>query len=452
MSEIKQKIILGWRWVKKKAIWFFVGGVMLASVGVGIPLFYEGTQVYEICDIDSPVRISIDSDLRTLKIRNPDQSFRELNTKEKGSLKGCEIAKIDFRGEYISQKYGVKIDIQSIKAIEGGVEIMARAWRGAKQLGFGKDGSVEIEKFRFINPPILVDDPNGTIIREWAIDLFDGSFEQNTRKLREDPAEAIRQDLAHTIIVGGGRINTNIIKGKRGSTHTTYHPAAGANYPVDGLVSRQGALDETWNTLRTSAGNDARVTNTIDNAIHLADGPTTDRFKNLSRGIYLFDTSDIPDDDAIDSAILSLFGSAKLDETPTNPVIDIYTSSPASDDNLVSSDYAQLGATSQTGSGITFSNFSTSAYNDFTLNSTGRGNISQTATTSFGSRSVFDADNVAPAWGAEHDISRMRVFFADEGGTTKDPKLVVEHSSAASKMMIISWFEKLFNMVYANTR
>jgi hypothetical protein len=44
-------------------------------------------------------------------------------SKEKANIKGLEIAKIDFRGEHISSQYGVKIDIQSIKAIEGGVEV-----------------------------------------------------------------------------------------------------------------------------------------------------------------------------------------------------------------------------------------------------------------------------------------------------------------------------------------
>jgi hypothetical protein len=38
-------------------------------------------------------------------------------------------------------------------------------WSNPK-LGLGKDGSVEIERFRFFNPTILVDDPNGSVVRE----------------------------------------------------------------------------------------------------------------------------------------------------------------------------------------------------------------------------------------------------------------------------------------------
>src|SRR3989304_1790351 len=146
----------------------------------------------------------------------------------------------------------IDIEIISSKAIEGGVEIMARAWNGAKPIplytsalgsdikkfgleskfyaayqilglpapvlndneqykfqtgeispnkpiGFGKDGSVETERFRFYNPPIMVDDPAGIIIRE-STDM-EGKITQ--RRLREDPAQAIKESLAHTIKVTG---------------------------------------------------------------------------------------------------------------------------------------------------------------------------------------------------------------------------------------------------------
>ena len=92
--------------------------------------------------------------------------LKNKSSKEKANIKGQEIAKIDFRGKDTSQEYGVTLDIQSIKAIEGGVEILARAWKGNKQFGFGKNGSVEIERFKIYNPPILVPDSNGAIVRE----------------------------------------------------------------------------------------------------------------------------------------------------------------------------------------------------------------------------------------------------------------------------------------------
>src|SRR3990167_4725754 len=86
---------------------------------------------------------------------------------EKSRIKSEEISKLNHIGTYDDLRYGLKVEIQSLKAIEvngsHGVEIMARAWKGTKQLGF-VDGTVEIERFRIFNPPIVVDDPNGDII------------------------------------------------------------------------------------------------------------------------------------------------------------------------------------------------------------------------------------------------------------------------------------------------
>src|SRR3989344_2016473 len=67
--------------------------------------------------------------------------------------------KYNFPVQYTDPTYGVTREIQSVQKIEGGIEILARAWKDGKQLGFGKDGSVEIERFKIFNPPILVDDP-----------------------------------------------------------------------------------------------------------------------------------------------------------------------------------------------------------------------------------------------------------------------------------------------------
>src|SRR3990167_1737916 len=88
------------------------------------------------------------------------------NSKEKSQIKSLEIAKLKHSGVYNGIQHGTKIEIiGEVKAIEingqHGIELFARAWRGTQQLGFGSDGSVEIERFRIFNPPILVDDPNG---------------------------------------------------------------------------------------------------------------------------------------------------------------------------------------------------------------------------------------------------------------------------------------------------
>ena len=148
--------------------------------------------------------------------------------REKSQIKSLEIAKSKHSGIYDSLQYGVRIEIISeVKAIEingqHGIELFARAWRGTQQLGFGSDGSVEIERFRIFNPPILVDDPNGTIIREWT-DKETGLLKQ--RKLREDPIEAIRQVIAHNAKLVG-LDNNKIVAGKVGNTASTFFSDVG---------------------------------------------------------------------------------------------------------------------------------------------------------------------------------------------------------------------------------
>src|SRR3990167_7351815 len=92
--------------------------------------------------------------------------------KEKANIKGQEIAKQVVsvaRTNVKSSGADFDIEVVETKAIEGGVEVFARAWTpDGKQVGFGKDGSVDLERFVFINPPILVVDPLGDILHEWA--------------------------------------------------------------------------------------------------------------------------------------------------------------------------------------------------------------------------------------------------------------------------------------------
>ena len=129
------------------------------------------------------------------------------SSKEKANIKATELAKLDFVGEYTDAKYGIKIEIQSLDKIEGGIEIFARAWKGDKQLGFGADGTVDIERFRIFNPPILVPDITGDIVLT-SIDPKTGVTKE--RRLREDLKQATLESLAHTIKVVG-KENSNII-------------------------------------------------------------------------------------------------------------------------------------------------------------------------------------------------------------------------------------------------
>ena len=191
-----------------------------------------------------------------------EKRLKNKNAKERADIKGAEIAKHDFRGLHNDRKTGIRIEITKIEKIKGGVQIFARAWKNGKQLGFGKDGSVDIERFRIFNPPVLVDDPNGTITR----DIFDiDGNKTGVRRLREDPAEAMRQVIAHNAKLVG-KEGTKIVEGKIGNTTDTFYPDADPeSTSVDGTTQRNLVV-ETFPTIRSGAGTYAGPSDKIGRA------------------------------------------------------------------------------------------------------------------------------------------------------------------------------------------
>ncbi|GEM_PF-1254707 len=349
---------------------------------------------------------------------------------EKAQIKSREIARRDFKGEYTSTQYGVRVEIiGEVKEIningQCGIELFAKAWRGDEQLGFGKDGSVEIERFRIFNPPILVDDPNGDIVREW-MDKETGELRQ--RKLKESPQEAIRQSLAHTITIVG-KDNNNITVGKVGNTTSTFYPDAGdpGSTSVDGYVQRVSDCS-SWSNVRDGAGTAAYAAGTSF-SVGLNAAYCSGTWYIMSRAITLFNTSAIGSTSTITSATYSLWNLTKRDELTPSGAMSVVTTNPASNTTLAASDYSQTGDILQAPI-ITLANITTDAYNDFALNSTGLSNISKTGITKFGMRLDADRTNTEPTYcNCNSDAS---FSSADTTGTTQDPKLVVVHSAAVT--------------------
>ena len=218
--------------------------------------------------------------------------------KERAEIKSKEIAKLNPVGIYENAEYGVKVEIQSLKEIEGGIEIVARAWKGTSQLGFGVDGSVEWERFKIYNPPILTDDPNGAIVLNWTDEI---TKQTKQRKLREDPITAIQNSLAHIVNITG-KEGTNIKKGKYGSTVSTFY-TDGASYE-DGTVGRT-AQNETWANIRAGAGTATANVDASSGAIfYILCSATTNQYDSNYRGSFVFPTATLPDTDTIDSAVI----------------------------------------------------------------------------------------------------------------------------------------------------
>lgn len=330
--------------------------------------------------------------------------------KEKANLKAKEIAKQDFSAEHFDSRYGVKIKIESIKEIDGGVEVFARAWKDGKQLGFGPDGTVDIERHLIYNPPIFVHDTTGDIEATYKIGP-DGATEK--RWLREDPKAALLSVLAHTVTLGG-KEGSNIIKDKVGHTDTNIFAST-----ADAWWYNNNAT--SWAAVRTDTASDDFGSGDANNTILAQTGWT------IMRQAWPFDTSVIGSD-TISSATLSLCSYTGSSASPDGLDIDIVSCSPDNPAAMDADDYDQFGSTVY--GSLAMTEWDTAnQYEPITLNASGIAYINGSGTTVFGGITSADTDNSAPTGN-----NYVNLFMADDntggGGTDKDPKLFVVHSSS----------------------
>ena len=202
---------------------------------------------------------------------------------------------------------------------------------------------------------------------------------------------------------------------------------------VDGRVYHYQLNTLSWAQIVAAAGNgvyDAEVKETV---IGMISGKDTNNWDYLFRGIFLFDTSAIPDSASITAGTLSLYGSAHLDERPWTPNINIYSSAPASNTALAAGDFDSIGPLGAEvafcDTAITYANFSIVGYNDFVLNAAGIAAISKTAVSKFGTRNAnYDVAVSSPTW-TTIKVSYLSSYFSEQG-TGYKPKLVVTYSVA----------------------
>jgi hypothetical protein len=326
--------------------------------------------------------------------------------KEKSNLKADAIFSAIQKGKIKRSKYN--IEIVDTNKIDGGIEVFARAWNGKKQIGFGVDGSVDIERFRFFNPPILVDDPAGDII----ISETNEDGETTIRTLREDPEEALLQGLSDAICLSG-KNGDKIIADKRGSTVDTYYATTDDGHvDVDGAASWSAAHDATSGTANNTYTSD-------DNVLHSS---KIGAAYYVRRAQYPFDTSAIGTD-TINSAILSLYSTASGGNNTDgyNLVLLNHTANINVNNPLANEDFNDFSSTS-IGTLAMSSAVNQNAYISVTLTDTSV--VNGSGITLIGVRISGDISNTTPT-GTNNFRSRQ----ADYTGTSYDPKIVIDHSA-----------------------
>lgn len=180
-----------------------------------------------------------------------------------------------------------------------------------------------------------------------------------------------------------------------------------------------------WNTSRGSAtglGNDTNATTTV--SVYYWVDPDPDFGgcdAGINRAILLFDTSSLPDNAYISSAVFSVYVSGKSNgDNDGDDYIRLVTSDPGSNTAIASGDYDSLGTTALA-SDIDIGAISTSTYMNMSLNSTGLAEISTTSVTKLGLREGHDVINSVPC----SDLCINSINFNSADHASNDPKLEV---------------------------
>jgi hypothetical protein len=202
---------------------------------------------------------------------------------------------------------------------------------------------------------------------------------------------------------------------------------------VDGWVRRgNGAngVQDTWPGILSGVGTEySSSTYYVAIGLSSCGADYVNKWDLLFRGIFVLDTSGIPDDAIISGATLSVYGWAKVDEQGSwAPDVNVYSSSPSSNTSLSASDYSTLGATAFSDSPISYVNWSTGGWNNFELNAAGKSAISTTGVTKLGLRmATKDVGGTEPTpWQSSRNA--YLYAYASEQGEGYKPKLVVTYS------------------------
>jgi len=207
-------------------------------------------------------------------------------------------------------------------------------------------------------------------------------------------------------------------------TISTFYPS------LDGTVyhSENGL---TWTQIVQAAGTTANYTAEYNQMIDIWAGTG---WRLNARGILLFNTVAIPDDDQIISAKMRLWGLYILDNLLCEPDMAVYSANPASDTALVGSDYVNLGNVAYSVA-LPWASWVINDWNELIFIPAGLLAINKTGLTRLGVRNAnydvaeeLDPGNHAPNWVSEKD-TYFYPYMVEKGAPYR-PELVVEHGPA----------------------
>jgi hypothetical protein len=238
----------------------------------------------------------------------------------------------------------------------------------------------------------------------------------------------VQRDLETMVVtknVPASALNAARTAGSILYTDATLHPDANPETnSVDGITIRF-SNNSTWDSLHDGVGTNHGDVETENSWQSIRSESTTDEWDSLRRLVFLFDTSILRG--AVLSATMSVYGgNVSNNFSGSNNNIGLFSSSPASNSDLVNGDFdlANWGDTMLAGDWLTAGSTG-SAYRNFSLTGAGIALVNTNGVSKFGLRLEGDASDTPPTWASNTNETWTDVRFADYEGTSSDPKLVV---------------------------
>jgi len=208
------------------------------------------------------------------------------------------------------------------------------------------------------------------------------------------------------------------------------------NPSADGYVSCSTG-GSSWHSAVEASGITASNLPTID-AVRATSDNVADKWTQIIRTFFSFDTSGLPDGCTILSAILSLYGYDKDDDLPGNSwSLGVYSATLIGPTIVTYNDFQNAG-TSLLSNVIAYASWAVSGnVNQFTLNATGLAYISKTSYTIVCLRDVLydvadelDPNNHDPVW-TSYVKTHMRLHGSGTATPAYKPKLTITYDVPA---------------------
>lgn len=202
----------------------------------------------------------------------------------------------------------------------------------------------------------------------------------------------------------------------------TVYTGAGSVATFDGRINSRSTVD--WATARSGGGTLVAV-HTATVLICQGVYDTTLSEYQMARAWLHFDTSPLTSSATVTDAYLGLWLSTSVDVGATDKFSLVASTIAAGNTSVVTGDFSSIGSTKYA-TDIDIATWSTLAYVDWQLNSTGFSNISLTSYTRLAMRSEHDMSNVTPVEASDEHYAEL--YSADYSSGSRAPRLSITYT------------------------